>query len=199
MKRPRLDISPGAAILAAAVFYLARPEELLAVALPVLAHELGHMAAMAALGLELRCIRAGLDGFILDYAGETGAAGRILTAAAGPLAGLLYALTTSALGKRLDVDWLCLSAGVSLLLSLFNLLPALPLDGGRITEALAASLWGERRAESLCGVLRLAVAVTLLAAGTVLLCQKKGGALLLAGFWLLWNALEVLPFFHRKP
>ena len=71
--------------------------------------------------LHVRGIRLQLKGFCIDYCGYTGAAGHALAAAAGPLAGLAYALAASGLAQRLESDWLGLTAGISLLLSLFNL------------------------------------------------------------------------------
>ena len=190
MNHPRVDISAGAAMLAALLFYLARPEELAAVLLPVLIHELGHLLLITTLGLRLRGIRAAMDGFTLAYTGEIGATGQVLIAAAGPVAGFLYAWVASALGNRLEWDWLCLSAGVSLLLSIFNLLPALPLDGGQMIKPVLDHMLGEEGTERLLRAFSLSIAVLLTAGGLLLVLQKKGAALFLAGFWLFWNAMD---------
>ena len=185
MNRPRVLISPGAAFLAAALFFFLRPEELAALLPALLVHELGHLAAILALGLRLTAFRAEPGGFTLEYGGETGTAGRALIPAAGPLAGLLYALIVSRLGDRF-----CLSAGLSLLLSLFNLLPAPPLDGGRIAAALAEALPDPGRGARLCRLLGLGTGLALLGAGLPLLMRGRGAALALAGAWLLFSALR---------
>ncbi len=112
--------------------------------------------------------------------------GHALAALAGPAAGLSYALAASLLGARLDSGWLCLSAGVSLLLSLFNLLPALPLDGGRAVLQLSCALLGERRGGVLTELLGLFTGGTLLAVGIWLMLWDRGVALLLAAIWLLF-------------
>ena len=80
---------------------------------------------------------------------------------------------------------LTLSAGVSLLLSLFNLLPILPLDGGRIFSIIAAELLGGRRGDVLTKALSLTLATALLMAGTLLMWRGEGTALTLAALWLL--------------
>ena len=190
MKRAAIEISPGAAFLAAAAVFLLEEEELAALLAAVAAHELGHLGAMLLLGLRPTAFRAGPEGLLLAYAGETGTAGHVSVAAAGPAAGLAYAWATARLGARLGQDWLCLSAGISLVLSLFNLLPALPLDGGQILRRLSAAFLGEQRGARLTVALQWLVAAALSGAGAVLLLRGQGAALLLAGAALLLCALR---------
>ncbi len=71
------------------------------------------------------------------------------------------------------------SAGVSLLLSAFNLLPILPLDGGRVFSVLCARHRGLYRAVS--GVL----ISLLLVVGVFLAAWKKSTVPLAAALWLL--------------
>ena len=151
MKRLRWELSPGAALAGALLLVLLRPEELAALALAVLCHELGHLAAILALRQRLTGFRARLGGFSLDYAGDAGDLGRALIAGAGPGAGLLYALAASRLGVTLERDWLCLSAGLSLLLSLLNLLPAPPLDGDSFAPAWPGRPWDRHGPRAFAG------------------------------------------------
>ncbi len=197
MKEAHIDLSAGAALLAALLVFLLSGEELLALALPAAAHELGHLAAILALGLQPRRFSAGLGGFSLDYAGDPGTLGHVGIAGAGPVAGLLYAWAASRLGTSSGPDWLCLSAGISLLLSLFNLLPALPLDGGQILSRLSAAALGEERGARLCRIVQLTVAALLAAAGGILLLRGKGAALLLIGTGLLFGG-ETAPGLVKK-
>ena len=185
MRKLRLEASPGAAFLAAAMFFFLRGRELLALLPAILIHELGHAAAILALGLRLRGFRAEAGGFRLNYAGDTTPMGHALIAAAGPVAGFGYALLASYLWRKTGQDWLSLSAGISLLLSVFNLLPAPPLDGGRILAPLLCAWLGSSRGEPVCRILGYGVGLGLCTLGVVFALQGRGAAPLLPGLWLL--------------
>jgi len=151
-------------------------------------HELGHLAAVWALGGRVEQIRlTGVGVVILPRRQRLFSYGEeCLLALAGPGASLLLAAVAGA-G---DSEGAACLAGVSLVLGLFNLLPARPLDGGRILQA-AVSRWagpdaGERAGRLLTGIL----APGLLGAGLWSLLEGGfaglflGGACLLAGeFW----------------
>src|SRR5262245_115722 len=62
-------------------------------------------------------------------------------AIAGPLLGSAGALALYLIGTAYDSPHLKALAFLGFLLNLFNLLPVVPLDGGRITAALHPALW----------------------------------------------------------
>jgi len=74
-------------------------------------------------------------------------------ALAGPILGSLGAAGAWVLGEALDSEILIAVAFVGFLLNLFNLLPIVPLDGGRAVAAIHPALWGV----GLVGLLALAV------------------------------------------
>lgn len=185
MSREHFGISAAAILLAALIYFIADVDKILALLIPALFHELGHVFTLRLLGLRISGFRAELKGLCIGYSGYTGALGHALAAAAGPLWGLIYAMAASLLAQRLACQWLELSAGVSLLLSLFNLLPALPLDGGRILYALSSPFMSETSARRLVDISSLVVGLMLLALGTYLMLRGFGAAMDLAAIWLL--------------
>jgi Zn-dependent protease len=107
----------------------------------VLAHELGHTAVSIALGHPVRRVVLFALGGVSEMAGEPDRArDEFLIAASGPLVSLIIAggawlgYDASPSGALLTalLGLLCWS---NLLLAVFNLLPGLPLDGGRLLRA----------------------------------------------------------------
>jgi Zn-dependent protease len=180
MERPRLSVSPWAALCAGLFFYAADGALLRAMLPAVLVHELGHALALRLSGGRIRELRLEPGGFCIRYASRPDRRGEILSAAAGPAAGLLYAPAAACFGPGGE-----LSAGVSLLLSVFNLLPAPPLDGGRILESLLCARLGSRRGEGVCRSLGFGVGLALCACGLVFALKGKWAAPLIPGLWLL--------------
>ena len=113
----------------------------------VVAHEIGHSVVAQREGIQVRAITLWLLGGVAEIEREAESPGaEFRIAAAGPAVSLALALTFSGIGMAVGaafgtsvlstmIIWLGLINGF---LAVFNLLPAAPLDGGRI---LAAFLW----------------------------------------------------------
>ncbi len=185
MSKGRLTISPGAILLGALLYCSASFSELAAIIPPVVVHELGHIVALRLYGLRVRRVSADLRGLCIEYAGVCAPLGHAVSALAGPAAGFAYAFAASYFAARTANEVLTLSAGVSLLLSLFNMLPILPLDGGRVFSILVSELLGGRRGDALTKAVALTLSTALLMAGTWLMWRGDGTALTLAALWLL--------------
>jgi Zn-dependent protease len=65
-----------------------------------------------------------------------------LNGIAGPILGSLGAAVLWLIGWQLDSRPLIALAFLGFLINLFNLIPIVPLDGGRITAAIHPALWG---------------------------------------------------------
>lgn len=178
-------VSPAAVALCATAVYFFDYYVLSALLFAVAAHELGHVACLRAFGLDVRAVSVGAGGLCIDYRGDCTALTHALAAAAGPAAGIAYAYLCSYLGVHLRLAWFQLGAGISLILSLYNLLPVMPLDGGRIFAAVASALIGERRGGALAAMLSAAVCAILLMLGVRLFVRSCGAGLLIAAICLI--------------
>ncbi|MGP9843451.1 MULTISPECIES: site-2 protease family protein [Brachybacterium] len=162
--------------------------------LSVLVHEVGHAVSARAFGATVDHIALTLWGGHTQYTGRPmSAAASIVISLSGPVSNLaLAALATAAgtltdAGTTADVFWY-LCSRLNLALALFNLLPGLPMDGGRALESL------------LGGVLRnpllgtrvtawigrgIAVLVVLVPLRWILQSEGAGTFLLLALLWAM--------------
>jgi Zn-dependent protease len=131
----------------------------------ILLHELGHAIAARREGIEVTGIELFLFGGVMKMSRDTDSPGaEFRVAAAGPLVTLAIAVVGGLLtivvagSDRLfdagtlsgdqseDIPILLLSVlvGFNTILLLFNLVPAFPLDGGRIARSIAWRLTGDR-------------------------------------------------------
>lgn len=101
-------------------------------------HELGHVAAMARLGMKLEppMFVPGVGAFVRLRQRPVDALEDARIGLAGPIWGLGAALLAFALGRAIDAPVLLAIARLGAWLNLFNLLPVWQLDGGRAFRAL---------------------------------------------------------------
>ena len=194
--KSRLDaalISLLAVLAAVYCFSVRAPTELPALLLPVLVHELSHVLALLLLGLRLRGLRLEPQGLCIRYEGACPDWAHAAASLAGPLGGFAYAF----LARRCPQDWLGLSADISLLLSLFNLLPLMPLDGGRVFLLLCRAAMGEEGERLFFSLSRVLLALMLFY-GVYAAARNLGSAPLLAALWLMLLQREQLPLVKKR-
>ncbi len=110
----------------------------------VLVHELAHAVTALRFGLPVHRITIQFLGGVSEIDKPQTAGREFAVAAAGPALSLVLAGGFWGIGLALDVDSLtgrmvALLAVSNLMVAVFNLLPGLPLDGGRM---LRAGVWG---------------------------------------------------------
>jgi Zn-dependent protease len=123
----------GMALVASILFFVS-----------LLLHELGHALQARRDGMEIEGITLWLFGGVAKFKGMFPSAGaEFRIAIAGPLVslalGLLFSLGAWAISADQSIDGVAAWLGyINLTLLVFNMLPALPLDGGRV---LRSALW----------------------------------------------------------
>ncbi len=161
----------------------------------VLAHELGHSLVAQREGIKVRAITLWLLGGVAEIEQEAktpGAEFRI--AAAGPAVSIVLTAFFLAAGFGMEatvgeslfatmVIWLGIING---LLAVFNLIPAAPLDGGRILTAGLWKLWGDQhRARTRTAQVGQAFGMSMVALGVFAMFNGGSIFILILAWFLL--------------
>lgn len=183
-----LEIGPGWVALMCALYYVNPGGCFLPFCAAMLCHELGHLAALLACGIPIRCLRLEVGGAVLetapmDYRRE------LLCALAGPAVNLMLL----PLGRRFP-----LFAVLSLCLALFNLLPILPLDGGRALRAGLLLALPEDKVQRILRRITLVCAAALAAAALYLTAVLHSGMWPVLTAALVWLRISFSLFSNRK-
>src|SRR5690606_26669681 len=158
----------------------------------VLLHELAHAVVAQANGIKVERIMLWLFGGVAQLRSEPRtAAVDLAVAAVGPATSLVLGgvfgvaavIWVAAVGEGLIAATLGYLGAINVLLAVFNLVPAAPLDGGRVLRAVLWWFTGNRN--------RAAVVATRAGRvfGVALIAFGLAGALLWAWFGGLWLAL----------
>jgi stage IV sporulation protein FB len=171
-------------------------------------HELGHALVARRLHVRIAGIELGFLGGAAQMVDPPRTArDEIAIAAAGPAVSLGIAALGFGLGALTGVDLFGLLGWINLVLAAFNLLPAFPMDGGRILRAALAGRMGYRGA-TVAAIKVARVFVVLFAVAALFLGHLQ--LLILAVFlWLMSSAEErAIPYtgyrgerrpFEREP
>lgn len=169
----------------------------------ILLHELGHAVVAIRNGIQIAGIDLFFFGGVAKMSRDTDSAGvEFRVAVAGPVVTLLIVVACAAAGVAVagpdgfrstllfetgpgPVDQvLGYLVTVNAFVLIFNLLPAFPLDGGRIVRAIAWKLTGERgKATRFAATLGRGFAILMMAAGVVL--PLIGVIALISGVWFV--------------
>ena len=152
-------------------------------------HELGHLLALLLAGGRITRFCFRLSGAELQYSGNrVSYGGEVVIALAGPLMNLASACLCALCTRLWPYDWIYRFAGCHLVLAVFNLLPALPLDGGRVLQTVLEAVF-PLSGEQIADVVSLCVGTVLLIAGAMLLAKSGNFTLFSAGGVILLRSL----------
>lgn len=140
----------------------------LTLAVSITLHELGHSLTARAFGYSTRDITLSLLGGCASLTALPRKAWQeFLTAIAGPAVSFVLGTLAYILlfGTSIESEWLCSILFtvyvMNFMLGLFNLLPALPMDGGRMFRSALSVFLGRLRATEIAMYVGRAVAVAL--------------------------------------
>ncbi|MBM7563770.1 M50 family metallopeptidase [Paenibacillus sacheonensis] len=184
--------------------------ELLTLFAIVLVHELGHVIAARGFGWTVREVKLLPFGGVAEVEDGSGLPAReeALVAIAGPLQNAWMAGAAWLLGQLglWQHDWAAYVCQANLMIGLFNLLPILPLDGGKLMQA------GLSRTLTFHGTLVWGTRISLLFSALMIVCAVvpavlSGNAvhlhlnLIAVGLFLLltnWTAYRNIPFLFLR-
>jgi len=158
----------------------------------VLIHELGHVAAAKSFGWRVTEVRLLPFGgvAITEESSNVPAREELLVALCGPLQNLWmagFALLFHQMGWG-DPDWWMYFLQANVMIGAFNLLPVLPLDGGKIVHALLSYTISYHRALSISTWLSLFLSIMVVTASLVLIAGGGIHAnLLIIGLFLFYS------------
>lgn len=165
--------------------------EVLLILVAVLVHEISHVVIALYLGVkvtEIELLPFGGQAKIEDITGIEPDY-EIYIALTGPivsvsLAGIFYFLQPS-----MSSSYLPLFININLFLGVFNLCPALPMDGGRILRALLSKFIGYKKATRRAATLGKLIAVIFILVGCYQIYFRHSGAnFAVVGILLFWAA-----------
>ncbi len=138
----------------------------------VLLHELAHVAVAACVGVRAERVEILPFGGVASFSEPLAVspAKEALIAASGPIHNFAFAFLAATLhrGGHIAPGLARFLVETNLAIGLFNLLPGIPLDGGRIFRAALASRMGPVRATGLAASIGRLVGLGVLAAGGLL-------------------------------
>lgn len=183
----RVCVTFGCFALLAALLPLENGAAFLPALLACAVHEGGHLLAARAVGMRVREVRFSALGIRME--GDTASLThwrRAAVSLAGPAANLLFVLPALLFSRD--------AAAVQLLLFLFHILPAVPLDGGAALFAMLSTRLSERCASFWIAVCSALTAFALGTFGFYVLLRSKGNfTLLLLAVYILFYV-----FFRRR-
>lgn len=175
MRDKPFSLDPGAAMLLGLLIFTLRPQEMTALLTAAAVHEIGHWTCLKWMHVPVYGFTVAISGPVLHCGEASNCFGQMAAALSGPVAGI-------ALWAALRAVWpMC--AGLSLFLSLVNLLPIYPLDGGRAIRAVV-------RREGFLFCFGLASACAAVLVGLYAFSRGSGPGLLLFGVWLMLLACQ---------
>lgn len=190
----KVKVTPGFFLLLAIIFYLDDSTGIMLwVGVSAVIHELGHIILCTIFGGRVEAVHLSAAGaelklsypVVLSYAKEN------LVLISGAALNLLTGLCCLKLGGY----WL---AWCSFGLGIFNLLPAVPMDGGRILLNFISEFSDPERADQIVGIISGILIGVMAGCGVISVIKYANFSFLFLSIWLLMETLKKKCVFVAK-
>ena len=179
--RTEVRVTFGALALAAFCIVAGEGKALLLSALSLAVHECAHLIAAKNRGVSVARVTLYPFGAVMTADDAFGRQGEWITAAAGPVGSAAFAAVLSLFGTLFPLrEWMRTLIYTNLLIAGINLLPAFPLDGGRVFSALLLRFGKPRMARRVLLGFTAAIGLGAIGAGIFLILHGLPAWTLLA-------------------
>ena len=170
-------------------------------------HELGHLVAGLALGMVPESIKLMPYGLSISFKlipkdynkkiikGNLLSLKKIIVAFAGPITNIFIIIIVSNL--KINIFYRLIIIYTNLLLTIFNLLPIYPLDGGRILKEILHIIFGKKKAEKYINNISFMFLIFLTCIGSVSIYYMKNIAIFIIIIFL-WGLYIKQDIIYRK-
>ncbi len=158
-------------------------------------HETGHILLLRHFGIPLRRLRLSAFGAEIDApeVARLSYGKELLVTLGGVAANMLAALFSAALAERYDLPYFFVFAGANAVLAAYNVLPVLPLDGGRALYLVTAYFFGPIVGDAVTAVTGLGVSLAFVWFGVRLsLMMGEGYFFVLAALFIFLGTIRQL-------
>ncbi len=141
----------------------------------VVVHELGHIAAMLILKVEIRCLRLSCCGILIDGDCCSSFANSIIVALSGPIINIIFftVMHKSSFGI------------IMLVTAVFNLLPIIGTDGGDVLRIVIFRIFGYDKAKIAFSIISSFITLIIFACGVMLLTLYGNPTLLASSLYFI--------------
>ncbi len=159
----------------------------------IIAHELGHIAAAFISGAEIYCFRilpVGVSATIEDYSCKK--VNKIFIYSAGPSVNIIFAIVIYILYacQVISIEF-TVGIYINIWLAVFNLLPILPLDGGKIAMEVLSDYSGLFKTSKHMKIITVILSVIMIILGLVIFKNTLYNAsLVIVGIYILLSNTE---------
>ena len=191
----RLRVSPLILLAGAAAYFTGQLPMLLLSLAAIIPHEVMHAVVAHYCGFQVNRLEVLPVGAVarIDGLFETHPAAETVIALVGPITNFILAAIAAFLLQIMPQweQWLSLYIKINLAIALYNLLPALPLDGGRALRSLLSPILGIKRATLFCCWMGIYLGAAMTAAGIgIIISGRFNVFIIIFGAFLLISALQ---------